>query len=85
MSTLTLCFSVELNTHPNMQFPAHFVVHTPLCLHVLFRVARPLHSFFFWLRPRLSVCTACALRAHCVHIVHAEARILTQEYLSPVY
>ena len=29
--------------------------------------------------------TACALRAHCVHIVHAEARILTQEYLSPVY
>ena len=33
----------------------------------------------------LSVCTACALRAHCVHIAHAEARILTQEYLSPVY
>ena len=29
--------------------------------------------------------TACALRAHCVHIAHAEARILTQEYLSPVY
>ena len=33
---------------------------------------------------RLSVCTACALRAHCVHIAHAEARILTQEYLSSV-
>ena len=29
--------------------------------------------------------TACALRVHCVHIAHAEARILTQEYLSPVY
>ena len=27
-----------------VQFPAHFVVHTPLCLHILFRVARPLHS-----------------------------------------
>ena len=26
-----------------------------------------------------------ALRAHCVHIAHTEARILTQEYLSPVY
>ena len=38
------CFPVELNTHPNRQFPAHFVVHTPLCLHVFFRVARPLHS-----------------------------------------
>ena len=25
-----------------------------------------------------------ALRAHCVHTAHAEARILTQEYLSPV-
>ena len=24
-----------------------------------------------------------ALRAHCVHTAHAEARILTQEYLSP--
>ena len=44
MSALALCFSVEVNTHPNRQFPAHFVVHTPLCLHVLFRVARPLHS-----------------------------------------
>ena len=29
------------------------------------------------------VCTACALRAHCVHTAHAEAGILTQEYLSP--
>ena len=29
--------------------------------------------------------TACALRAHCVQIVHTEARILTQEYLSPVH
>ena len=29
--------------------------------------------------------TAWALRAHCVHIAHAEARILTQEYLSLVY
>ena len=35
--------------------------------------------------PWLSVCTAWALRGHCVHIVHAEARILTEEYLSPVY
>ena len=25
-----------------------------------------------------------ALRAHCVHTAHAEAGILTQEYLSPV-
>ena len=33
---------------------------------------------------RLSVCTACALRAHCVHSAHAEARILTQEYHSSV-
>ena len=32
----------------------------------------------------LSVCTACALRAHCVHTAHAEARILTQEYHSSV-
>ena len=44
MSALALCFSVEVNTHPNRQFPTHFAVHTPLCLHVLFRVARPLHS-----------------------------------------
>ena len=29
------------------------------------------------------VCTACALRGHCVHTAHAEAGILTQEYLSP--
>ena len=29
--------------HPNRQFPAHFVVHMPSCLHVLFWVARPLH------------------------------------------
>ena len=28
--------------------------------------------------------TACALRAHCVHSAHAEARILTQEYHSSV-
>ena len=27
--------------------------------------------------------TACALRGHCVHTAHAEAGILTQEYLSP--
>ena len=26
--------------------------------------------------------TACALRGHCVHTAHAEAGILTQEYLS---
>ena len=25
--------------HPNRQFLAHFVVHMPLCLHDLFRVA----------------------------------------------
>ena len=30
--------------HPNRQFPPNFVVHMPSCLHVLFRVARPLHS-----------------------------------------
>ena len=29
------------------------------------------------------VCTVWALRAHCVHTAHAEAGILTQEYLSP--
>ena len=34
----------ELNMHPNRQFLAHFVVHMPLCLHALFRVANPLHS-----------------------------------------
>ena len=28
------------------------------------------------------VCTVWALRAHCVHTAHAEAGILTQEYLS---
>ena len=38
------CFSVEPNTHPNRQFLAHFVVHAPLCLHVLFRVTHHLHS-----------------------------------------
>ena len=27
--------------------------------------------------------TVCALRGHCVHTAHAEAVILTQEYLSP--
>ena len=30
--------------HPNRHFLAHFVVHMPLCLHDLFRVAHPLHS-----------------------------------------
>ena len=30
--------------HPNRQSPAHFVVHVLSCLHLLFRVARPLHS-----------------------------------------
>ena len=35
---------VELNVHPNRQFPAHFVIHMPSCLHILFYVARPLHS-----------------------------------------
>ena len=38
-------------------------------------------AMFLW----LSVCTVCALRGHCVHTAHTEARILTQEYLSPVY
>ena len=38
------CLSVELDMHPNRQFPGHFVVHMPLCLHVWFRDARPLHS-----------------------------------------
>ena len=30
--------------HPNKQFPAHFVVHVPFCLHDLFCATRPLHS-----------------------------------------
>ena len=30
--------------HPNRQFLVHFAIHMPLCLHDLFRVARPLHS-----------------------------------------
>ena len=30
--------------HPNRQFPAHFVVHMPLFLHDLFRVAHPLYA-----------------------------------------
>ena len=30
--------------HPNRQFLAHFVLYTSFCLHVLFRVPRPLHS-----------------------------------------
>ena len=38
------CLSVDLNMHLNKQFSAHFVVHMPSCLHVLFRVAGPLHS-----------------------------------------
>ena len=37
------CLSVKLNMYPSRQFLAYFVVHMPLCLHVLFRVARPLH------------------------------------------
>ena len=35
--------SVKLNMYPNRQFLAHFMVHMPLCLHILFRVAGPLH------------------------------------------
>ena len=31
--------SAKLNMYPNRQFLAHFVVHMPLCLHVLFRAA----------------------------------------------
>ena len=38
------CLSVMLNRYPNRQFLAHFVVHMPLCLHVLFGVAGLLHS-----------------------------------------
>ena len=38
------CHSVELNVHSNRQFLAHFVVHMPLCVHVLFRVARSFNS-----------------------------------------
>ena len=34
------CVSVKLNMHPNRQFPAHVVVHMPLCL----LVARPSHN-----------------------------------------
>ena len=30
--------------YPNRRFLSHFVVRMPLCLHVLFRVAGPLHS-----------------------------------------
>ena len=40
------------------------------------------HGQVFALRAHC-VCTAWALRAHCVHTAHAEAGILTQEYLSP--
>ena len=36
--------SVKLNMYPNRQFLAHFVVHMPLYLHVLFCVVCPLHS-----------------------------------------
>ena len=32
------CLSVELDTHPGMEFPDHFVDHRPSCLHVLRRV-----------------------------------------------
>ena len=35
------CLSVELNMHPNRQFPGLFVVHMPSCLHVLLRVTPP--------------------------------------------
>ena len=42
--------------YPNRQFLAHFVVHMPLCLHVLFRVAGPLHSNGGGREPSLRVC-----------------------------
>ena len=32
--------SAELDMHPNRHFPAHFVVHMPSCLHVLFHLVR---------------------------------------------
>ena len=32
----TECLSADLNTHPNRQFPGHFVDHMP-CLRVLLR------------------------------------------------
>ena len=41
-------FTVELNMHPNMQFPGQFEVHMPSCLHVLCRVARPLQGTVTW-------------------------------------
>ena len=37
----TACLSVELNMHPNRQFPGLFVVRMPSCLHVLPRVMHP--------------------------------------------
>ena len=45
----------------------------PCCPGAMTRVAKLLHC----------VRTVCALRGHCVHTAHAEAGILTQEYLSP--
>ena len=40
----TQSLSLKLNMYPNRQFLAHFVAGMPLCLHVLFCVADPLHS-----------------------------------------
>ena len=41
----TACLSVELNAHPNRQFPDHFVDHGRSCLHVLRRLTGPLFSY----------------------------------------
>ena len=37
------CLSVKLDRSPHRPIVAHFVVHLPLCLYVLFRVVGPLH------------------------------------------
>ena len=51
------CLLIKLNVHPTRQFLAHFVVHMPLCLHVLFRVAGPLQSKRGLREPSLGVCS----------------------------
>ena len=42
------CLPLELNMHPNRQFPGLFVVNMPSCLHVLLLVMRPFFSPWGW-------------------------------------
>ena len=53
----TARLSVELNTHPNRQFPGLIVVHVPSSLHVWFRVTRRLCSPEGVGEPSLWVCS----------------------------